>query len=1013
LKITFNAHRFLISGLMFITAACTLSAFSKSHPGTEQLTPTAEGENTMASPLSTSTPEVPSPASASMRIWLPVVSRPDLTNTNSPSFANLNVARSQVARYEKFEVQFDLKTVATVFSLPFDPNPPPGLQAGIGISVDALFSPDNWKTTLVQPAFFFQPYFYTSQGGRDHFTPSGGPRWAVRFAPQETSNWQYRLRAQDANGTTYYPALNQNALNFSVSSAESDDLYIRRGFLRVSPSDPRYFEFEDGTPFVGVGFNDGFDQSEQVENKLKVYEQNKMDFMRVWLSGAGINGSQWTSWASQAPDDGYLPGVSFDTQNTYNGKDVSWKIDDSNTCFFSDFWQGGIPVEPSTTYKVHARVKLNGVGGQVGSGDYGFVIKEGGWLVNDCDKSGTGTPITPFLKGTSDWITVEGTFTTASNQYWLNYLYMVRQNASQGQVYIDEVDVWRKGDPFQVNLLREPDPNSHMYFDPMNSAKWDRFIESAENHGVYLKLVIDEKNEWLRNHLGADGKIAPDGSNDNFYAAPGTKVRWLEQAWWRYIIARWGYSTAIHSFEYVNEGDPYNGKHYEAADAMARYFHEHDPSHHMVTTSFWAGFPNLEFWSNPKYSDVDYADIHAYISTGWGLNASFLNGLQVETRPAYVHSGSTSAYLPANSKIDTAIVPRGLVIKGSGEWIVRYWMKAEAFNANCPYGTSGGMQRVRWQIDGGPNNGGRSGVVPFNSEGKDFVCTSPAGTYDWTEFSSDRDRDGNLLPTVLRLILTDNLPHEIDLRIENSNGSSGSAWIGDIELVSPSGEVVPVIGKFDQTPMDSDTAWFNRAYGELLGGASPVGAGKPLVRGETGIDFPDKQNWNPELIKDTQGIWLHNNLWGQVNPGGNYDLFWWATETISQSMYTNYLTYRNFMEGIPLNNGNYRDIAASTSDPGLRAWGQRDDVNGQMHLWIQNIQHEWKRVVNGPPVIPLSGTITIPGVKNGQYQVEWWNTYKVGDPVFLTQTLTSNGFLTLALPYALQDDVAVKIKRLP
>jgi len=64
--------------------------------------------------------------------------------------------------------------------------------------------------------------------------------------------------------------------------------------------------------------------------------------------------------------------------------------------------------------------------------------------------------------------------------------------------------------------------------------------------------------------------------------------------------------------------------------------------------------------------------------------------------------------------------------------------------------------------------------------------------------------------------------------------ASTIAWIDDVELVSPTGEVVPVIGQFDTTPMDDDTAWFNRAYGDLLGGASLAGARKPLVRGETG-----------------------------------------------------------------------------------------------------------------------------------------------------------------------------------
>jgi hypothetical protein len=60
---------------------------------------------------------------------------------------------------------------------------------------------------------------------------------------------------------------------------------------------------------------------------------------------------------------------------------------------------------------------------------------------------------------------------------------------------------------------------------------------------------------------------------------------------------------------------------------------------------------------------------------------------------------------------------------------------------------------------------------------------------------------------------------------------------------------------------------------------------------------------------------LHNNVWGQINPGGMYDLFWWATETIPAGLYPNFLTFRNFMDGIPLDNGHYRTPAIARSEP--------------------------------------------------------------------------------------------------
>jgi len=361
-----------------------------------------------------------------------------------------------------------------------------------------------------------------------------------------------------------------------------------------------------------------------------------------------------------------------------------------------------------------------------------------------------------------------------------------------------------------------------------------------------------------------------------------------------------------------------------------------------------------------------------------------------------------------------------VVVRGPGEWIVRYWMKAKAFTADCGYGSPGGMQRVRWLVDGGDYSGGEDNIVPANQERKDFICASPAGTFDWTQFSSDRDRDGRSLPVEHRLVLTDTQPHEIEILIENFDNTSGEAWIDSVELVSPSRQVVPVIGTFDPTPFLEDPAWFNRAYGDLFGGHSPAGARKPVVRGETGLDSPERQDWDRDLNKDARGVWLHNFIWGQINPGGMYDLLWWASDTIDQNIeegrythiYTHFLTYQNFMSGIPLNNGHYRDARASTSDPNLRAWGQRDDTAGRAHLWILNTQHTWRRAANGPSVPAIKGQIALPDVRSGTYRVRWWDTYAEERPVFLEQTVNHAGSnLMLALPRPLADDVAVKVER--
>ncbi len=95
-----------------------------------------------------------------------------------------------------------------------------------------------------------------------------------------------------------------------------------------------------------------------------------------------------------------------------------------------------------------------------------------------------------------------------------------------------------------------------------------------------------------------------------------------------------------------------------------------------------------------------------------------------------------------------------------------------------------------------------------------------AGTFNWTEFSSTTDQSGKLLPASVRIVLADNKPHELNLLVENSNGTGGTAWIDDVQLIDPNGQVQPVIGQFDTTIMDEDTAWYNQAYGDVFGGAA-------------------------------------------------------------------------------------------------------------------------------------------------------------------------------------------------
>jgi hypothetical protein len=92
-----------------------------------------------------------------------------------------------------------------------------------------------------------------------------------------------------------------------------------------------------------------------------------------------------------------------------------------------------------------------------------------------------------------------------------------------------------------------------------------------------FKLVVLEKGTAFQK-IKNEGGFLDSNERDNANAFYGVgrqvnQVRWLQQAWWRYLQARWGYSPNIHSWELTNEGDPANGNHFALADEFGRFMH--------------------------------------------------------------------------------------------------------------------------------------------------------------------------------------------------------------------------------------------------------------------------------------------------------------------------------------------------------------------------------------------------------------------------------------------------------
>ena len=115
--------------------------------------------------------------------------------------AKLTISAPKSSVFKKFEIQFDIETVAENPYFYYDETPPPGVTPQIGVTVEGIFTSPSGQV-LRQPGFFHRETIHTVSGERMHFMETAQSHWKVRFSPIETGEYSVSLRVQDASGTT-------------------------------------------------------------------------------------------------------------------------------------------------------------------------------------------------------------------------------------------------------------------------------------------------------------------------------------------------------------------------------------------------------------------------------------------------------------------------------------------------------------------------------------------------------------------------------------------------------------------------------------------------------------------------------------------------------------------------------------------------------------------------------------------------------------------------------------------
>jgi hypothetical protein len=174
--------------------------------------------------------------------------------------------------------------------------------------------------------------------------------------------------------------------------------------------------------------------------------------------------------------------------------------------------------------------------------------------------------------------------------------------------------------------------------------KLDRIIELAEENGIGIQLVLQHHGQfsstvnsnWDENPYNI-ANANPDGGflekPEDFFT-DSEAIR-LTKNKYRYIIARWGYSSAILAWELWNEVQYTDGwKNNQQSvvtwhEKIAEYTDSIDPFNHLITTSSdAAGFDDL--WS---LDNIDVIQVHHYGTETIALFKSVANRLSSYCKP--------------------------------------------------------------------------------------------------------------------------------------------------------------------------------------------------------------------------------------------------------------------------------------------------------------------------------------------------------------------------------------------
>ncbi len=476
----------------------------------------------------------------------------------------VEVGSERIGKYEKIKFLIHLDTI---YDNPFDPEE-------VDLSLD--FRTPSGETVTI-PAFYYQDYEkrHIDRGGRktDWLYPVGDPVWKARFAPVEVGKYSCIVRLKDRNGTAQ-----SDTVSFECIPSQS------KGFIRVAEKDPRFLEFTEGTSFFPIGQNLAFIGQTQyvdvhkMESTFREMSQNGANYARIWTCcedwamAIEARKSAWGRSWDWNPPVALMPG-----REGYHSRQKCIKLSGEDSASVSLSPCHPVALRPSTRYVFSCAIRVDGEA--------------------ELQLEVNNTRIDEITGQKNRWTEFKTEFTTSPDEWWLHK--MLFRLAGKGSAWLRSLSLKEADGGPELLWEADLDRPAMGYYNPVDCFMLDKTIEAAEGNGIYLQLCFITRDLYMDSLKDED---SPD-----YYKAIQYGKKLL-----RYVVARWGYSTSVATWEYFNEMNPNlpTGMFYAE---MSDHLEQIDVYDHLRATSAWA--PCEKDWKNPK---LDVADFHWYLRPAWG-----------------------------------------------------------------------------------------------------------------------------------------------------------------------------------------------------------------------------------------------------------------------------------------------------------------------------------------------------------------------------------------------------------